>query len=534
MHYAFSRGRLDPSSLLGSAGNRQWGPLVPRDGGSFRGAKRLPSGRGHVLPQGRVATLRRTATFILTSFAAALSMDAGEPGLCREPPRAPNIIFVLADDLGYGDLGCYGQKQIQTPQIDRLAAGGIRFTDCYAGSTVCAPSRCVLMTGQHTGHCIVRGNGYVPLRPNDVTVAELLRSAGYATGIIGKWGLGEAGTTGIPNRQGFDAWFGYLNQVHAHNYYPEFLWRNTEKVPLRNEVDHTRRGYAKGVGGVATKRVDYSHDLFAAEALAFVEKDQKHPFFLYLPFTIPHANNQAGNRGMEVPDYGIYADRDWPEPQKGHAAMITRMDADVGRLLAKLRELGIDERTVVFFSSDNGPHREGGADPQFFNSAGPLTGYKRSLHDGGIRVPGIARWPGRIKPGQVSDHPWYFADFLPTACELAGVEPPPNIDGMSIVPTLLGAGQQREHEFMYWEFHEGRSSKQAVRMGRWKAVRMAPGERIQLYDLTSDIAEENDVAGSHPDLVARIAAYLKTARTPSEHWPLRERAKRPTKKKAAK
>jgi len=442
------------------------------------------------------------------------------------PERPPNVVLLLADDLGYGDLGCYGQERIETPRLDRMAAEGIRFTDCYAGSTVCAPSRCVLMTGQHTGHCLVRGNGRVPLRPEDVTVAELLGQAGYATGIIGKWGLGEPGTTGVPNRQGFDAWFGDLNQRHAHNYYPSYLWRNRQKYPLRNEVNHIIGGRDRTPGGVATKRVDYSHDLFAAEALKFLEQHRDGPFFLYLPFTIPHANNEAGGRGMEVPDYGIYADRDWPDAQKGHAAMITRMDADIGRLLEKLDELGIDKRTLVLFSSDNGPHKEGGADPAFFDSSGPLQGYKRSLHDGGIRVPAIARWPGRIRPGQTSDHPWYFADFLPTACELADVEAPKDIDGISIVPTLLGIGPQPEHEFMYWEFHEGRSSKQAVRMGRWKAVRKAPSEPIELYDLSVDVGEQNDLAAEQPEVVAKVTAYLERARTPSEHWPLRD----PTKK----
>ncbi len=437
----------------------------------------------------------------------------------------PNIIFIMADDLGYGDLGCYGQKVIQTPNLDRMAAEGIRFTDCYAGSTVCAPSRSVLMTGQHSGHTLVRGNARVPLRPEDVTVAELLREGGYTTGIIGKWGLGEPDTTGIPNRQGFDYWFGYLNQRHAHNYYPEYLWQNESKALLRNKVDHIVNGSDRTPGGVATKRVDYSADLFAGEALEFLTRHRKETFFLYLPFTIPHANNEAGNRGMEVPSYEPYAEEDWPDPQKGHAAMITRMDRDIGRIFARIKELGIDEKTVVFFTSDNGPHREGGADPDFFHSSGPLQGYKRSLHDGGIRVPGMVRWPGRVKPG-VSDHPWYFADFLPTACALAGLDVPEKIDGISIVPTLLGQGDQPKHEFMYWEFHEGRASKQAVRMGHFKAVRPNPSAPIELYDLRSDIAERNNIAAEHPEVVAKIAEYLKTARTDSKHWPLRDVGKK--------
>ena len=434
----------------------------------------------------------------------------------------PNIIFIMADDLGYGDLGCFGQKVIRTPNIDRMASEGLRFTDCYAGSTVCAPSRCVLMTGYHTGHALVRGNARLPLRPGDVTVAELLKEAGYTTGIVGKWGLGEPDSTGIPNRQGFDYWFGYLNQRHAHNYYPEYLWRNEEKFPLRNQVNHVIGGSDRTPGGVATKRVEYSHDLVTKEALAFLDRTKDQKFFLYLPYTIPHANNEAGNKGMEVPSHEPYEDRDWPEPQKGHAAMITRMDRDVGRLLARLEKLGIDEQTIVFFTSDNGPHREGGATPTFFNSSGPLQGYKRSLHDGGIRVPGIARWPGKIKAGATSDLPWYFADFLPTACQLAGAEVPAGIDGISIVPTLLGKGRQKRHEFMYWEFHEGRSSKQAVRMGHFKAVRNNPSAPIQLYDLRTDLPEAHNIAAGHPAVVAKIADYLKTARTESKVWPLRD------------
>jgi len=436
-----------------------------------------------------------------------------------EPTDRPNIIFILADDLGYGDLGCYRQKLIQTPHLDRMAAEGMRFTDCYAGSTVCAPSRCSLMTGLDTGHARIRGNALVPLEPDDLTVAEVLKKAGYATGIIGKWGLGEAGSTGIPNRQGFDEWFGYLSQVHAHNYYPEFLWRNQQQVRLRNVVPRESGGRAPGLGGVATKRVDYSHDLFAREALDFLKRHRNDRFFLYLAFTIPHANNEAGKKGMEVPDYGPYAGKDWPEPEKGRAAMITRMDADLGRLFAKLQELGLDEKTIVFFSSDNGPHREGGANPEFFRCSGPLQGIKRSLHDGGIRVPMIVRWPGRVRPGTTSDLPWAFWDFLPTAAELAGVEPPRQTDGISVVPTLLGQGPQKRHEFLYWEFHEG-GSQQAVRMGHWKAVR-AWGQPLELYDLRTDLGEAKDVAADHPDVVAKIEAYLKTARTESEHWPMR-------------
>jgi arylsulfatase A-like enzyme len=438
--------------------------------------------------------------------------------------KRPNIIFILADDLGYGDVGCFGQKIIKTPNIDKMAQEGMRFTDHYAGSTVCAPSRCALMTGLHTGHCLVRGNARVPLRPEDVTVAELLRQAGYATGIVGKWGLGEPDSTGIPNRQGFDYWFGYLNQRHAHNYYPEYLWRNGKKVELANEVNHIIGGRDRSPGGVATKRVEYSHDLVAEEALAFVEKNKNKPFFLYLAFTIPHANNEAGKEGMEVPSLEPYADRDWPDPQKGHAAMITRMDRDIGRLMTRLKTLGLDENTFVFFSSDNGPHKEGGADPDFFNSSGPLRGYKRALYEGGIRVPTIARWPGKIKADSITGHISAFWDFLPTCCDLAGISTPEDIDGISFLPTLLGRdSEQKKHEFLYWEFHE-QGKRQAVRMGNWKGVRQNvaknPDGPIELYNLQSDIGERNNIAGWHPEIVTKIERYMKSARTPSENWPL--------------
>ncbi len=374
------------------------------------------------------------------------------------------------------------------------------------------------MTGLHTGHAWVRANGRLPLRPEDVTVAELLKGAGYTTGIIGKWGLGEAETTGIPNRQGFDHWFGYLNQRHAHNYYPEFLWDNEEKVTLNNKVIDKGR-----LGGVATERVDYSHDLFAARALRFVEDHRDHPFFLYLALTIPHANNEAGNEGMEVPSYAPYEDKTWPDAQKGQAAMITRMDRDIGRLLDRLKDLGLDEKTLVIFTSDNGPHKEGGADPTYFKSSGPLRGYKRALYEGGIRVPMIARWPGRIEAGAQSDHISAFWDFLPTCCDLVGIETPAGLDGISMLPTLLGrSADQRRHPYLYWEFHE-QGKRQAIRWGRWKAVRnnvrAQPDGPLELYDLQEDISEQTDVSSGHPEIVLKIEGLLAGARVPSERWP---------------
>jgi arylsulfatase A-like enzyme len=433
------------------------------------------------------------------------------PAAAQPPAKArkPNIIFILADDLGYGDLGCYGQLKIKTPNLDKMAAQGMRFKQVYAGSTVCAPSRCALMTGKHTGHCRIRGNVDVPLEAKEVTVASLLKSLGYATGLVGKWGLGEPGTTGVPNRQGFDYFYGFLNQNHAHNYYPDYLWRNETKVSLPNVV----------VKGVATKRVVYATDLFTKEALEFVEKNKAQPFFLYLAYTAPHANNQAGKQGMEVPTDEPYTKETWPQQQKNHAAMITRMDRDIGKLFDKLRELDIDEDTMVFFASDNGPHQEGGGDPFYFNSSGGLRGFKRSLHEGGIRIPMIVRWPGKVPPGSESDLVWAFWDYLPTVAELTGARTPAGLDGVSVAPTILGKGTQKQHDFLYWEFHEG-GFKQGVRMGDWKAVRENLGP-LELYDLKKDLAEKTDIAKENPEIIRRIEAYLAGARTESEFWPVK-------------
>ena len=442
----------------------------------------------------------------------SLSWAAVEHGQHR-----PNIVFILADDLGYGDVGCYGQTRIRTPRLDRMAAEGVRFTQCYAGATVCAPARSCLMTGQHTGHTRIRGNDGYPLLPEDPTVAKVLKQAGYVTGLIGKWGLGEPGTTGSPVRQGFDEFFGYTNQRHAHNYYPSFLWRNEEKVSLPNGVAHEDKDGA----GVATNRVVYSPDLFMDEALRFLERHQAEPFFLYLAFTLPHANNEAKEQGMEIPSDAPYSAEPWPQSERNKAAMITRLDRDVGRILDALQLLGLDRDTIVFFSSDNGPHKEGGADPAFFNSSGPLRGIKRDLYEGGLRVPMLVRWPGRIRPGRVSEQVWGFWDFLPTAAALAHAPLPSTpLDGISMLPALMGNPQFRQHQFLYWEFHEN-GSKQAARMGNWKGVRLAPGTPLELYDLGTDPGEAHNVAATHPDLVRKIDAYLAHARTESEHWPLK-------------
>ena len=424
--------------------------------------------------------------------------------------RPPNIVFILADDLGYGDLGCYGQEIIQTPCIDKLAAEGMRFTQCYAGSTVCAPSRSVLMTGLHTGHTTVRGNsaavggprsqGRVPLNAEDITVGEVLKKAGYTTGIVGKWGLGEPGTPGIPNQQGFDFWFGYLNQRRAHSYYTDYLWRNTEKVVLK--------------GNQGGKRTQYSHDLMTEEALAFVRRSKGKPFFLYFTTTIPHAK-------FEVPSLEPYADKPWPKAAKAYAAMVTRMDRDIGRLMALLKELGLDDNTIVFFTSDNGGYPDGSA-RQMFKPQGPLRGNKGNLYEGCLRVPMIVRWPGMVMPGTPSDQVWAFWDFLPTAAELAGAEPPANTDGISMRPAILGREQKRQHEFLYWEFRT-RGFSQAVRMGDWKGIRTGTQEPLALYNLKTDVGEKSNVAGKHPDVVAKMEAFLATARTKSKHWPALER-----------
>jgi arylsulfatase A-like enzyme len=440
----------------------------------------------------------------------------------------PNVVFILADDLGYGELGCYGQTRIKTPFIDRLASQGTRFTDFYAGSTVCAPSRCALMTGLHMGHARIRGNKLIPLQPDDVTVAEVLKQAGYRTGIFGKWGLGEPDTSGVPNRQGFDEWFGYLNQHHAHGYFPDYLWHNETKFPIPGNVQDNN---------VATRKETYSPDLILDRALAFLDSSPRDkPFFLYLAVTLPHVNNEltrATGDGHEIPSYEPYANEDWPQPEKGRAAMVTRLDRDVGRMLDRLRELKLDDNTIVLFSSDNGAQQEGGSKVAFFQSSGPLRGWKRDLYEGGIRVPMIVRWPGKVAAGRVSRHVWSMWDFLPTMAELVGIKPPLNLDGRSMWPAIVATSDREvpskcEHEFLYWEFHE-RGFTQAVRSGQWKAVRAGLDARLELYDLATDIGEKTDIAARHPDVVAKFEIYLKTARTDHPDFPIQPRAATKTK-----
>ncbi|MBX3401219.1 MAG: arylsulfatase [Gemmataceae bacterium] len=453
----------------------------------------------------------------------SLFLFLGSLASAAEPARTPNIVFILADDLGYGDVGCYGQAKIQTPNIDKLAKDGMRFTHAYAGSTVCAPSRCALMTGLHTGHCRTRGNGgggsprsNVPLAPGDLCVAEMLKKAGYATALVGKWGLGEENSTGIPTKKGFDHFYGYLNQHHAHNYYPDYLIRNDTREPIPQNVQH------ESVENVAAKPTIYTPDLFLKDSLAFVEANKTKPFFLYFASTLPHANNEKTRHdkdGNEVPSEEPYANENWPMQEKKKAAMITRLDRDIGTLLKKLDELDLAKDTIVIFTSDNGPHREGGNDPAFFASSGPFRGIKRAMTDGGLRVPFIVRWPAAVKPGTTSEHVTAFWDFLPTVADLLGQSVPGKTDGLSILPTLTGKGEQKTHEFLYWEFHEG-GTKQAVRHKNWKAIRLAPGAKLELYDVVADPGEAKNVAAEHPEVVAKIEAYLKTARTESKEFPI--------------
>ena len=433
----------------------------------------------------------------------------------RKPSFAPpNIVFIMADDLGYGELGCYGQDKIRTPNIDQLAAEGMKFSDAYAGCCVCAPCRSVLMTGLHMGHTSVRSNpGGVPLLPEDETVAEYLRTAGYRNGCFGKWGLGDIGTEGVPWKQGFDEFFGYLHQAHAHYYYPHYLYKNEQQFPLE--------------GNEGDGRGTYSHDVIADQALDFIRANKDNRFFCYVPFTIPHSeyvvpeDSMAEYRGKfpEPEPRGdprgrlIYQ----TEPLAALAGMITRMDRDVGRIMDLIKELGLDDNTIVFFVSDNGAAAANWTD--YFNSSGGLRGTKGTMYEGGIRVPAMARWPGRIAAGSESGLPWGFWDFLPTALDLAGMESPPHADGVSLVPTLLGEGQQKQREFLYWEYPRYRNGAfldevpmQAARSGDWKVVRPEPGGELELYNLAEDPAEANNVAAANAEVMARFEEFLRRAR----------------------
>ena len=483
---------------------------------------------------------------------ALLALLALLPAACAclepAPERPPNIVFILADDLGYGELGSYGQDEIRTPRLDALAAQGLRFTQHYSGSPVCAPSRCVLLTGLHTGHAFIRDNdemnqrgdvwndpaleGQRPIPEETVTLAELLKARGYATAAIGKWGLGWTGSSGDPNRQGFDLFYGYTCQRVAHNYYPTHLWRNDQKVALRNPAFKAHQKLPAGAdpadpasyAGYAGE--DYAADFMIEAALGFVRNNAARPFFLYFPTPVPHLALQVPEDSLA--EYaGAFEEAPYPggqgylphlTPRAAYAAMITRMDRDVGRILDLLEELGLEEDTMVVFTSDNGPSWVGGVDKDYFGSQGGLRGRKAQLYEGGIRVPAVVRWPGRTAEGTVTDQVSAFWDWLPTLCEVAGADTPAGLDGLSLVPTLAGEPRrQAQHEYLYWEFAK---RMQAVRMGRWKAFRPEPGAPLQLYDLTADPAESLDLAASRPEVVAEIERILVDGRTESEHFPL--------------
>ena len=442
----------------------------------------------------------------------------------------PNIILILADDLGYGDLVCYGQKILKTPHLDRMAKEGMRFTQHYAGSTVCAPSRCVLLTGLHTGHCRVRGNGPGQLTEQDVTFASILQKSGYRTACFGKWGIGNPPPLDDPQKHGFDQFYGYINMFHAHNYYPEFLIRNGRKESLGNELypewKEKRTGAREGAG-VAKVARDYAPELISTAMRTFIrqhhslrqKKRTTQPFFVYYALNIPHANNEGGSEprigrnGMRVPSWGEFARLDWPDQEKGFASMIHNIDQDVGKLFDLLKELKIDEQTIVMFTSDNGPHQEGGHKVSTFQSGGKLRGWKRDLYEGGIRVPMIVRWPNHIPPGIESGHISGFQDLFPTVLELAQVKEIPQTDGMSFVSTLYNRETvQQEHLFLYWEFLE-QGGKQAILQGRWKGVRKQtlknPNGPLELFDLQTDPAEQNDISAQHPEKVKQMKQWMK-------------------------
>ncbi len=431
--------------------------------------------------------------------------------------RPPNIIFIIADDLGYGDLGSYGQKLIHTPRTDRMAKEGLRFTQFYASAS-CAPARCVLLTGLHSGHARIRSNAKSSLRPEDTTFVELLQRAGYATGGVGKWGQGDRGTTGAPWKKGFDLFFGYLDQTQAHTHYPDHLWRNDTRVEIPENRDKQRRVY--------------SHDLFTTTALDFIRQHKDQPFFLYGAYTLPHAevavpdDSLAEYRGkwpepVAFPGSATYCAQD--QPRAVRAAMISRLDRDVGRILDLVEELKLTDNTLVIFTSDNGPITAGGQDPEFFASAGPLRGLKFTLYEGGIRVPFIARWPGCIVAGTESPLVAGFDDLFPTLVELARGKTPAGLDGVSLAPTLLGQPEKQvRRELLYWEA----APQQAARAGDWKAYRPAPNQPLELYNLANDIGETKDLAAARPEITARMTKLLESAHVDSPEFPLHRKGKK--------
>jgi arylsulfatase A-like enzyme len=457
-------------------------------------------------------TLAILTVLLLAPLAALHAADAA---------AKPNIIFILSDDLAQGDLGCYGQKLIQTPNLDRMATEGTRYTQAYCGTTVCAPSRTSLMTGLHMGHSPVRANreigaeGQMPLPVGTFTVAQLLKSAGYSTACVGKWGMGMFDTTGSPLKLGFDHFFGYNCQRHAHSYFPPYLYNDDQRFDLPGNDGNTK---VEGKGAI------YAQDLIADETLKWVRAQQDKPFFLFYSITLPHAT-------FQINDQGIYKDKPWTEQEKNYAAMVTRLDSDVGRLLALLKELKLDAKTLVMLAGDNGSSFPP-ASPlgkRFNQAANGLRGFKRALYEGGLRNAGLARWPGVVPTGRVSDEPWAFWDFLPTAAELSGAKIPANIkpDGISLVSFLKG-GAAPQREYFYWELHEG-TPLQALRWGDWKAVRNGPVKPIEIYDLKTDVAESKNLAAEQPELVAKAESLMKAARVDDPNFPMRDSKPAPAK-----
>ncbi|MCE7057946.1 arylsulfatase [Algoriphagus sp. AGSA1] len=481
------------------------------------------------------------SNYFTTLFVFAF-IQGCQPKEEKSNPPKPNIVYIMADDLGYGDLSSYGQQKFETPNIDRLAKEGMLFTQHYSGTTVCAPSRSSLMTGLHTGHTPIRGNrgingGQYPLPPDVITIPKILKKAGYVTGVFGKWGLGYPGSAGDPLNQGFDEFFGYNSQTISHNYYARELSDNDKVIELKENS-----GTEHGV---------YTPNLIQERTLDFIDRHRDTTFFLYVPSIIPHAELFAPEEYMEMfvkrtspepphayeskfapetpyegiddpehPRYKVGGYGSQPYPRATFAAMVKLLDYQVGEILDKLDALGLADNTLVIFTSDNGPHVEGGADPDFFNSNGPFQGYKRDLHEGGIRIPMLARWPGRIASESRTDHVSAFWDVLPTLCEVVGMESPEGIDGISYLPSLLGEAQQ-EHEYLYWEFHE-QQGKQAVRKGDWKAIRLdmfGDTPKLFLFDLSEDLGEAKNLASEHPEVLEELIQIMDTARMEDPEWP---------------
>ncbi len=472
------------------------------------------------------------ATLLLALLAPFSTLHAAQAA-------RPNIIYILVDDAGYGDLGCYGQKMFTTPNLDRMAAEGMKFTRHYAGCTVCAPSRCVLLTGLHTGHSRIRGNGPGFVPDSDLTVPRLLKGAGYTTACIGKYGLGLPLPADDPNKKGFDHFFGYVDTAHAHNCYTDFLIRDGQRVPLNNDIIPGSGGKVAGTG-VATRegRRQWAPQLLADDVQRWLDergKEKGKPFFLYYALNLPHANNEAGKgnsplgHGLESPGYGEFAGKDWPDVEKGFASVMRFVDDQVGAVLAKLKALGLDENTVVFFTSDNGPHEEGGHHVAFFQSNDGLTGKKRDLTEGGVREPFLARWPGKIKAGSVSGHVSGFQDFMPTAADIAGAKMDAACDGISFVATLLGKNaEQKQHPYLFWSFGE-QGGKRSVLQWPWKLLHLNTGAsdeapkkaaknnaaakamEVQLFNMEADPAEQKNVASENPAIVQRLEGLMQEA-----------------------